>query len=151
MRILKSLSHPSWCTKSFAAAPYLKQGDFHVYLENGKSKLGLRFEGDKMIEIQGPNNDSRIPFESLDALREHIEKENLDASAFEEEMLETEIRKEELDEFKKAFEAKYGKKFEDSHFEILNCFGFFIEKIQPVLGLTKRKNAFGRDILSQRR
>ena len=29
---LKTLSHNSWCTKSFNADPYLSKGDFHVYL-----------------------------------------------------------------------------------------------------------------------
>ena len=32
---LKTLSHNSWCTKSFNAEPYLSKGYFHVYLENG--------------------------------------------------------------------------------------------------------------------
>lgn len=50
---LKALSHKNWCTKSFNAEPYLSDGDFHVYLENGQPKLGVRFIGAKIGEIQG--------------------------------------------------------------------------------------------------
>jgi len=53
---LKTLSHKNWCTKSFNAEPYLEDGDFHVYLENGQPKLGVRFVGDNIQEIQGENN-----------------------------------------------------------------------------------------------
>ena len=49
---LKTLSHSSWCTKSYNAEPYLSRGDFHVYLENGQPKLGVRFEDNKIVEIQ---------------------------------------------------------------------------------------------------
>ena len=36
---LKTLSHPNWCTSSSMAQPYLSEGDFHIYMENGKPKL----------------------------------------------------------------------------------------------------------------
>ena len=58
---LKILSHASWCTKSYMAEPYLKKGDFHVYLENGKPKLGVRFVKNEIEEIQGEKNDMKIP------------------------------------------------------------------------------------------
>ena len=58
---LKTLSHKNWCTKSFNAEPYLSKGDFHVYLENGQPKLGIRFVGDSVEEIQGEKNDGKIP------------------------------------------------------------------------------------------
>ena len=58
---LKTLSHKNWCTKSFNAEPYLSEGDFHVYLENGQPKLGVRFVGDKVEEVQGEKNNGRIP------------------------------------------------------------------------------------------
>ncbi len=74
---LKTLSHPNWCTKSFNAEPYLSKGDFHIYLENGEPKLGVRFIGDKIQEIQGELNNSNIPLAYLDTLQNHIKKENL--------------------------------------------------------------------------
>ena len=74
---LKTLSHNNWCTKSYNAAPYLSDGDFHVYLENGKPKLGVRFEGDKVQEIQGELNNCRVPLDYYDVAKKHIEDEHL--------------------------------------------------------------------------
>ena len=74
---LKTLSHKSWCTKSFNAEPYLREGDFHVYLENGQPKLGVRFVGNKVAEIQGENNNGKIPIKYYDKLTEHINKEHI--------------------------------------------------------------------------
>ena len=78
---LKMLSHDSWCTKSFNAEPYLKKGEFHVYMENGKPKLGVRFIGNKIQEIQGPKNDSKIPLTYSDVATEHIKKYKLTDNA----------------------------------------------------------------------
>ena len=58
---LKALSHSSWCTKSNNAEPYLSVGDFHIYLEDGQPKLGVRFIDDTVQEIQGEYNNSKIP------------------------------------------------------------------------------------------
>ncbi len=58
---LKALSHPCWCTKSTNAEPYLSEGDFHIYMTDGKPKVGIRFKGDSIEEIQGPRNNSMIP------------------------------------------------------------------------------------------
>lgn len=77
---LKTLSHNNWCTKSYNAAPYLSDGDFHVYLENGKPKLGVRFEGDKVQEIQGELNNSRIPLDYYNVVKQHIEDNDLQLS-----------------------------------------------------------------------
>ena len=74
---LKALSHKTWCTKSFNAKPYLEDGDFHVYLENGKPKLGVRFIGDEIGEIQGEQNDGKIPVDYFDILQKHIFENNL--------------------------------------------------------------------------
>ena len=77
---LKTLSHNSWCTKSFNAKPYLSQGDFHVYLENGQPKLGVRFVGDKVDEIQGEKNNGRIPIKYLETFKEHEKEYNMQLS-----------------------------------------------------------------------
>ncbi len=71
---LKALSHHNWCTKTFNAKPYLAQGDFHVYLEKGKQKLGVRFDGDVIQEIQGEKNNSQIPVSYLDIAKKHVEE-----------------------------------------------------------------------------
>ena len=75
---LKALSYKTWCTKSNNAEPYLAEGDFHVYLENGKPKLGVRFVGDKIKEIQGERNNNRIPIDYLDVMQKHISENNLE-------------------------------------------------------------------------
>ncbi|MDR1168361.1 MAG: hypothetical protein LBK53_05680 [Heliobacteriaceae bacterium] len=69
---LKALSHRSWCTKSFNARPYLSEGDFHIYLENGKPKVGIRFKADTIREIQGERNNSRIPHQYTEQIEDHI-------------------------------------------------------------------------------
>lgn len=72
---LQVLSHHNWCTKSFNADIYLSQGDFHIYLENGNPKLGIRYTKDRMQEVQGENNDGRIPVKYVDTLKEYIKNE----------------------------------------------------------------------------
>jgi len=73
---LKMLSHGNWCTKSFNAKPYLGQGDFHVYLENGQPKLGVRFIGSSIEEIQGEKNNCKIPIKYFDEANNHIKESN---------------------------------------------------------------------------
>ena len=74
---LKALSYKTWCTKSFNAKPYLTKGDFHVYLEDGKPKLGVRFVGNEIQEIQGERNNGKIPLNYLDIMQNHISENNL--------------------------------------------------------------------------
>jgi len=70
---LKTLSYKTWCTKSFNSKPYLEDGDFHVFLENGQPKLGVRFVGNLIAEIQGELNNGKIPIKYLDILKAHLE------------------------------------------------------------------------------
>ncbi len=77
---LKALSYKTWCTKSFNAEPYLSEGDFHVYLDNGKPKLGVRFVGDEIQEIQGERNNGLIPADYYDEAMKHIENNELKLS-----------------------------------------------------------------------
>ena len=70
-------SHKTWCTKSSNAEPYLWQGDFHVYLENGKPKLGIRFVEEEIKEIQGEQNNNKIPLKYLDIIQKHISENKL--------------------------------------------------------------------------
>lgn len=74
---LKVFSYKTWCTKSSNAEPYLWQGDFHVYLENGKPKLGVRFIDDEIKEIQGEQNNNKIPLIYLDIIQKYISENKL--------------------------------------------------------------------------
>ena len=74
---LKVFSHKTWCTKSSNAEPYLWQGDFHVYLENGKPKLGVRFIDNEIKEIQGEQNNNKIPLIYLDIIQKYISENKL--------------------------------------------------------------------------
>lgn len=74
---LKTLSHKNWCTKALSTKQYLSDGDFHVYLENGKPKLGVRFIGDEIQEIQGELNNEEIPLAYFDEVQKHIDKNGL--------------------------------------------------------------------------
>ena len=69
---LKTLSHKNWCTHSFNAEPYLSEGDFHILLDNGKPRLGVRFVGESIQEIQGAQNNSEIPLDYFDDANEHV-------------------------------------------------------------------------------
>lgn len=73
---LKTLSHPNWCTASFNARPYLAKGDFHLFMDNGNPKVGIRFEKDKVAEIQGELNNQKIPLEYYQDIFEHLNTEN---------------------------------------------------------------------------
>ncbi len=74
---LKALSHPNWCTASTQAEPYLKKGDFHIYMVDGKPKVGIRFEGDNIVEIQGQRNNSRIPLLYSKEIKDYTQKNSL--------------------------------------------------------------------------
>lgn len=77
---LKTLSCRTWCTSSFNAEPYLLRGDFHIYLENGEPKLGVRFISDVIVEIQGEKNNSKIPVKYMDIAYEHTKNNKLSNS-----------------------------------------------------------------------
>ena len=62
----------------------MTEGDFHVYLENGKPKLGVRFDKDVIQEIQGEKNDKEIPLKYLSIAQEHVKDSKLSHSTEEE-------------------------------------------------------------------
>lgn len=98
---LKTLSHNNWCTKTYNAEPYLAQGDFHVYLEEGKPKIGIRFVGNKVQEIQGEMNNSKIPYEYFEIVNDYIQKNNFKLSKFtKQEIKEIGIEKEKINKIK---------------------------------------------------
>ena len=77
---LQMLSYKSWCTKSNMAEPYLEKGDFHVYLENGEPKIGIRFDGDDISEIQGEKNNSQIPMNYYKKVKTYISDNEFELS-----------------------------------------------------------------------
>ena len=93
---LKILSHNNWCTKSYNAELCLTDGDFHVYFEDGKPKLGIRFDYNEVQEIQGEKNNSKIPVEYIDIAEDYIKRNDskLSYSAEEEFEKSNEIRDE---------------------------------------------------------
>lgn len=118
---LKTLSYHNWCTRSFNAKPYLEQGNFHIYMEHGKPKLGVRFKGSVIQEIQGEKNNGEIPVKYLDIIKEHtnIYEKNKDT----------------LDEIKNAeklkedFEQKLGKPLnEASNEDLLKAVNMFLKR-----------------------
>lgn len=79
---LKTLSYKTWCTKSFNAEPYLSEGDFHVYLENGQPKLGVRFVDGAVKEIQGVLNNGKIPLNYFEIFEKYRKENNLQLNQY---------------------------------------------------------------------
>ena len=78
---LKALSLPNWCTHTFNAEPYLSKGDFYVFRSNGKTELGVRFEGKEIQEIQGFMNNRTIPLPFANIAKEFVESNNFKATS----------------------------------------------------------------------
>lgn len=55
VEILHNFSVPNmWCTTKNSNGPiYLSAGDFWILAENGKANVGIRFDGDSIVEIAG--------------------------------------------------------------------------------------------------
>lgn len=134
---LKALSHKNWCTKSFNAENYLSEGDFHIYMENGVPKLGVRFDGDKVEEIQGELNNSKIPIAYLDTVKEHIAQEKLSLSNEMEEAISD--REKIVDEVSKIKE-KINPYIKDKDYKsILEYFGMKVTDVDDEGFLTLEK------------
>jgi len=115
---LKSLSCNTWCTRSTHAGTYLANGDFWVYLENNKPKVGVRFYGDKIAEIEGELNNQKIPLSYLDTIKTFISGHGFEGA-------EKDIKKAEIvmAEINKLHED-YAKDFENKKYDkILNEIG----------------------------
>ena len=78
---LKVLSNYTWCTHNKRAELYLGDGDFHIYVENEQPKIGIRFIGDTVREIQGEKNDGNIPYKYATSVLEHINGKKLSLNA----------------------------------------------------------------------
>ena len=85
---LKSLSNEKWCIKTFKASSYLNQGEFHLYYEAGQPKIALRFDNDKIVEIEGIKNNKKIPQEYFETIKKHISENSLKISPYEKNSLD---------------------------------------------------------------
>lgn len=59
--LIRSLSCKSWCTSGSMARHYIQTGDFWMLTEGGETRMALRFEGENLVEIQGPANNGVMP------------------------------------------------------------------------------------------
>ena len=134
---LQTLSHNSWCTKTYNARPYLKQGDFWVYLEQGKPKLGVRFNKKEIVEIQGEKNNSEIPVNYHQIIHSFIDENNFSVSFNMHEAMNR------LDEKKEALDEIISKIGQDA-IEQKDW-----EKILPAFGIEVKKDENGMLILSR--
>ena len=110
---LKNFSKPcGWCTGSGMAKPYLSKGDFWLFIQENLAKVAIRFDGNKIVEIQGKGN--RRPYDYWEEIIEFIEKKGFDAkecSHFKE-LKEARILNERLDQdpsYIKEFEKEFSK------------------------------------------
>ena len=126
---LKTLSHKNWCTKSFNAEPYLSEGDFHVYLENGQPKLGVRFVNDEVKEIQGEKNNGKIPVKYLETFKNHQQECNMKLSYnAQNEVKKAEFVKIELQKAKQELGSTIDLKTIDDAIKIFDYAGIKTEK-----------------------
>ena len=80
IQVLKNLSIPNrWCTGSGMAEPYLSKGDFWLLINNHQAKVAIRFDGDRIVEIQGPNNER--PFGYLEEIIRFINLKGFDKNS----------------------------------------------------------------------
>ncbi|MBQ7450877.1 hypothetical protein IJS77_05605, partial [bacterium] len=131
---MKLLSHNNWCTKSWFAEHCLRGGDFHIYLENGKPKLAVRFFENVILEVQGEKNNYKIPFRYFDILMEHID-ENVKKNRL------SEKAKEEIGEARKIKEQ-----FDNIKDMVKNASS---EEIYKIFGIDVKKDKDGLLILSE--
>ena len=150
---LKTLSHKNWCTKSYNAEPYLSEGDFHVYLENGQPKLGVRFVDNEVEEIQGEKNNGKIPQKYLDTFKEHQNEHHMQLSYRAKQELEyAEATKIELQNVKRKLGFAVELKTIDEAIKIFEYVGIKVEKKDDKLVISEyrqpdKKNRFNFDDL----
>lgn len=69
-----------WCTASGQAEPYLRQGDFWLYLENGAAKVAIRMLGENRIaEIRGKDN--KVPYDYSQQVINFVESQPIDKNS----------------------------------------------------------------------
>lgn len=141
---LQTLSHNNWCTRNTYAKKYLKDGDFHILMGKNSAIIGVRFVGDKVEQIQGPENNGELPLKFFEDITTHLKKYK-----------KLNYAQEEIDETKKIYKylQKYRKDLKKAiakkdYLSIFDYFGLLPEethkrlmwkKLNP-LNLLKRDN-----------
>lgn len=98
---LKNLSGNGWCLKGGNYAhDYLLNGDFHVYLEEGEPRVGIRFIKDKVDKIQGAMNNGFMPAGYYGEIQKYINEGNFDISKIKKELNDARIASEEIPNIK---------------------------------------------------
>ena len=73
---MQALSCKTWCTGGESLTKtYLELGDDHIYLENGKPKVSITFEEDKIDEFEDMTNKRKIPLKYLDIVKKYIKEQ----------------------------------------------------------------------------
>ena len=77
VELLTTLSKPrGWCTGVTHARPYLSGGDFWLLIKDREARVAIRFDGDKIAEIQG--NQNKRPFEYWQEIFQLIDEKGFD-------------------------------------------------------------------------
>ena len=115
---LKALSNKTWCTRTTHADKYLAKGDFYIYLENNKPKVGVRLDGDQIVEIQGESTSESFPLSYIGTIKTFVSDNKLKGA--DEDIENAEKAKEQI----KELHEKYSKDFKNNKFDgILNELG----------------------------
>ncbi|OGI04502.1 MAG: hypothetical protein A2Y25_06095 [Candidatus Melainabacteria bacterium GWF2_37_15] len=74
---MQALSCETWCTKGEGhARAYLEEGDDHLYIENGKTKVSISFKNDTISEFEDVRNNNKIPVQYIDVVKNYIKENN---------------------------------------------------------------------------
>lgn len=73
---LQVLSRQTWEPSGYAAEDYLKYGDFHLLLKDGKPAVGMNILFGEVAQIHGKDSNS-IPLSCLEEVNEYINREQL--------------------------------------------------------------------------
>lgn len=129
VEILKAFSHKSWCTKTYKAEETLKKGSMHILLINGEPKLGIRFEGEDIVEVQGELNNSKIPIKYFDEFKSYVEKEKFNIDTSIQKIIErTEKIKEETNKIREKLGVSIELRTIEDAIKVLNILGKKVEK-----------------------
>ncbi len=121
---LNVMSSSTWCTRTTQGEKYLKDGDFVVYYINGKPKVGIRFIGSRIEEIQGEKNNKKIPLPYLDSVKNYVSENGFKGA--EQSINSAMERKKELEKIKPLIQDSLDRK---DYATVLKHFNIDMEKL----------------------
>lgn len=77
----RALSRDNWCTSKGMEQTYAPQGKMDVYVKDKEPVLAIRYKGAEVVEIQSPANDSTIPSEWAQEVKNYTEGTQLSSRA----------------------------------------------------------------------